>query len=805
MWNSSLTGVMHRLSVSIRICLFLLLMHAARAGAVSDVYLSPLPSATLVSKDATIIFRPIDTRFRDAAGVRFDVSGTMSGACSGEVVVSDDGVTTIFKPYRSFIPGESVAVTIRAGADKWAYEFTVSPQRERPRIPYLPEDAPWAGFEAPPADVPRPAEAMSPVRMRGRNYNLPEDFPNMAVTTLDNPAPGLIFMVNMRPFMPGATVQPYMIILGNDGVPVYFRKNRAQLFNQDLRVQPATGLLTYFDRYISKYYAMDSTYSVVDSFKCGNGYDTDFHELVVMPNNHALLMSYDPQPVDMSQVVAGGDSSATVIGLVVQEIDVSKNVVFQWRSWDHVQITDSYAINLTAANVDYIHGNAISPTVDGNLLVSCRHFDQVMKIDRMTGEFIWRMGGKNNEFTFVNDISDTTGFWRQHDIRMLPNGNITLFDNGNFHTPPYSRGVEYQLDEPNRTATRVWEYRNSPDNYGFFMGNVQRLPDGGSVIGWGGSNPNVTEVHADGTKAFELTLDSGVFNYRAYRYPWSGTATRPTMWEGEFDRSRQALTLYFDKFGDDQVDRYVLSHEMSARPTTRVDSTTENAIEVSGLVPNAPHYFRVRAIDNAAAESPFSNEVGFAFPNDAPSSSQLVSPPDGTALEVDSTLFVWTTAADPDSDAVSYHIHFMGEWDVMTESVTDTFVVFDISTLAAGQKYRWTAITEDFAAGTASADTFTFTTPAPDAVQLYHNFPNPFNPATTIPYDLPEDAFVTIRIYNVLGQEVRMLINDAQTAGFREVVWDGTDNAGHEVGSGIYFCRLTTGGIVRTRKMVFVK
>ena len=73
--------------------------------------------------------------------------------------------------------------------------------------------------------------------------------------------------------------------------------------------------------------------------------------------------------------------------------------------------------------------------------------------NRNTGAIIWRLGGKNNQFSFIND---TIGFSHQHAIRRLENGNISLFDNGNYHSPPFSRAIEYSLNENNKTATLVW-------------------------------------------------------------------------------------------------------------------------------------------------------------------------------------------------------------------------------------------------------------------------------------------------------------------------------------------------------------
>ena len=88
---------------------------------------------------------------------------------------------------------------------------------------------------------------------------------------------------------------------------------------------------------------------------------------------------------------------------------------------------------------------------------------------------------------------------------------------------------------------------------------------------------------------------------------------------------------------------------------------------------------------------------------------------------------------------------------------------------------------------------------------LGQNFPNPFNPTTQIDYTLPEPARVELRVYNILGQEVKTLVNFEQAAGSHQVVWDGTDASGNGVSSGIYFYKLLTPTSVQTKKMMFVQ
>jgi len=93
----------------------------------------------------------------------------------------------------------------------------------------------------------------------------------------------------------------------------------------------------------------------------------------------------------------------------------------------------------------------------------------------------------------------------------------------------------------------------------------------------------------------------------------------------------------------------------------------------------------------------------------------------------------------------------------------------------------------------------------PTDFKLRQNYPNPFNAATLIQYTLPRVSQVRIQIYNLLGRKIRLLLDEKQEAGFREIRWDGTDDNGVEVGSGIYFCRIQAGDFSCCRKMTLLK
>ena len=88
---------------------------------------------------------------------------------------------------------------------------------------------------------------------------------------------------------------------------------------------------------------------------------------------------------------------------------------------------------------------------------------------------------------------------------------------------------------------------------------------------------------------------------------------------------------------------------------------------------------------------------------------------------------------------------------------------------------------------------------------LHQNFPNPFNPITTLMYDLPENALVTLNIYDILGTEITQLVNTVQEAGLRSVLWDATDSMGRPVSAGIYLYQIQAGELVQTKKMVLLK
>ena len=88
---------------------------------------------------------------------------------------------------------------------------------------------------------------------------------------------------------------------------------------------------------------------------------------------------------------------------------------------------------------------------------------------------------------------------------------------------------------------------------------------------------------------------------------------------------------------------------------------------------------------------------------------------------------------------------------------------------------------------------------------LHNAYPNPFNPLTTINYDLPKSSFVRIDIYDLMGREIKTLVNENMVAGYRSIYWNATNNLFQPVAAGLYIYTLRAGDFMKTKKMVYIK
>jgi len=505
------------------ITVFLISFIIFSSAVATVIYTDPADNAVHVNTENKILIsfdRNIQTIYQKTDIV---VNGTVSGFHDGEMIFTKDGKSLIFKPFQPFALNEIVKVVLQdantSGNPGSKLSFSFYTQKSKLRV-----------------DVLKYYDDEDPTFNRFVNSYEYSQLPAPALTVeiSNNPTSGLLFTNTSQNILN----PPHLLIADENGNPFFSRPEPNGVV--DFKRQP-NGVMTYYSRSRQKFLSMDNNFNITDSFYCGNGYTTNIHDMQLLSNGNYLLTSYDPQPVDMSLIVPGGNPNAIVTAFIIQELDPDRNVVFQWRSWDHFQITDAVYLNLTDSLIDYVHGNAVEPDDDGNILISCRHMNEITKISRATGDIIWRLGGLNNEFTILNDSVE---FTYQHDIRRIANGNITMYDNGNFHSPNFSRAVEYQLDETNKIATLVWQYINDPVIYGNATGSAQRLSNGNTLICWGASPIGTfSEVTPAGDIALQLTFEPGIRSYRGFFEVLDIDLNLKIAIEGFYDNTANALRM----------------------------------------------------------------------------------------------------------------------------------------------------------------------------------------------------------------------------------------------------------------------
>jgi hypothetical protein len=475
-------------------------------------YLSPKPYSLCHNPETMILIRfgeeiDISSLKEDL----FDVTGDISGSHQGRFTISRDHLTLIFKPDSIFSLNEKVTLRLQEGIKTisgkllplFNYWFTIR-QQSYSNLISVPE-----GETNKQEDLSE--RFVSKKSVKGVPLSFADfDFPKIRFS--NNPAEGNI----MTTLTKGSS--DYIYIFDNKAVPVYARIMPHEIIN--LRPHHS-GKLTYYDNNLKGFIVLDSSMAPVDTLFMKNNYRTDSHDILLLKNGHFILFAIDPMIVDMSKIIAGGNPVATVNGLVIQELDEGKNMIFQWRSWDYFNITDSYT-DLNYSVVDYVHGNSIDADTETTLILSSRNLNEVTKINRSTGQIIWRLGGKNNEFIFEDDPRQFAG---QHTAIKQKNGTLTLFDNGVGLSPQYSRGVEYEIDEINKRVKLIHEFRYNPDVYAHVSGNLQRLDNGNTFIYWGSGMDNseklFCEYDVSGNIIFEARFGMTInLNFRAYRSTW---------------------------------------------------------------------------------------------------------------------------------------------------------------------------------------------------------------------------------------------------------------------------------------------
>lgn len=296
---------------------------------------------------------------------------------------------------------------------------------------------------------------------------------------------------------------------------------------------------------------MDKHYRIVKSVEPGSYQaSSDMHEFRLINDGQSALMTqylrsvYDMCPWELC------DGLGYIQQGAFQEIEVDTGkVLFEWHSLDHVSPHESWVppgtteISGSAQHPespwDYFHINSIDKNRDGDYLISARHTSAVYKISGIDGHVIWRLNGAKSDY-----VLDNFQFSSQHDARFISDNEthtvLSLFDNGTNgfnQTQPHSTGQIIVVDHRTKVATCILNldppFVDGHAHIAKSQGNMQILPNGGILMGWGNDAfwteyaPETHEIIFYGALAWTNTM-----NYRVHKFDnWVGMPlTKPALW-----------------------------------------------------------------------------------------------------------------------------------------------------------------------------------------------------------------------------------------------------------------------------------
>jgi hypothetical protein len=516
------TGAFDSASGPAPACLPTTLAHSAQLPA-SSIYVSPAPGADTANPSTQISFLGLPAHAIHGVSV----SGQSTGHHAGRLVAYSQGDGASFQPDAPFAPGERVSVSATIDSGRYYSPPQPTPPLPRRALSFsFRVDTPYstANAERFPNPQAAPADYQSFATLPGVQA------PTLNVTLPDrDPTAGDIFTSN------GPSAGKYgPLIYTPQGRLVWFDQLSGGKSAENLSVQSYEGQrdLTFWQGKVlslgfgqGEDIVMNNRYQTIAKFPGGNGLQADLHDFQLAAHGVAYTTAFNPIRCDVS-AVEGGTHDGVLLDNAVQEIDLKTGLVrWEWHSLDHIAVTESEtAAPKTSAPWDWFHINSIDLESNSDLLISARSTWAAYQLQAGSGNVLWRLGGNKSSFAMG---PGTKTAW-QHDARMLPDGEVTMFDDGS--NPPIqsqSRGVRIALDRTRRTARLSAAYRHpNPPLLAASQGNMQTLPDGNVLIGYGGV-PQISEYAPGGALLFDAHLPFEMSNYRAFRFPWSAQPASP--------------------------------------------------------------------------------------------------------------------------------------------------------------------------------------------------------------------------------------------------------------------------------------
>jgi hypothetical protein len=563
-----------RLAVPFLSILAVLLLAAPGAYAVT---ISPLPGTPAAMPQTQISFLGAPT----ASLSRITVVGSRSGRHSGRLrgYVASPGAS--FIPNTAFTPGEHVSVRARVRLGRSIFNVST---HFKVAVTVAPPNGTFPSATAP--GVTEQSFQSEP------SLHPPVVTVHQAAGSAS--APGYLFAA---PFDGPAQWGP--MIFDSAGNLVWFHQVPAGEDAADFRTQVYNGRndLTWWQGHtiilgygLGEDVIADANYKTVTTVRAGNGMPTDEHEFTVLPNGAALVIGYIPVRWNLSS--AGGPAGGTAVDCAVQEVDIHTGLVmWEWRALGHVDVSQSYSKAPTNSGgyYDYFHLNSAQVLNEGNVVISARNTWGVYDISGKDGHIVWQVGGKKSTFA----LGAGAQFAYQHNALLLSSDTLSVFDDEGAPTVNApSRGEIVKLDVHHKTATLDRQFVRSPGPLTTgSQGDLQSLPNGGWMVGWGGL-PNFTEFDAAGNVVYDAQLPAG-FSYRVYRLPWAGQPLTPPA------LAVKGATAYASWNGATTVASWQLLTGSSAAHMSVVSTTPRGGFETAIPAPAGAALYQVRALSSA--------------------------------------------------------------------------------------------------------------------------------------------------------------------------------------------------------------
>jgi hypothetical protein len=533
------------------------------------------------------------------------------------------------------------------------------------------------------------------------------------------------------------------------------------------------------------------------------------HDICPMPNGNVLLIAWEVKSAAQC-VTAGLNHSSSLWPDHIIEVQPTGtsggNIVWEWHVWDHLiqdynSTKSNYGvvgnhpelldINVGSTSGDWMHFNGLSynPGLD-QIVFSSHNLDEIYVIDHSTttsqsaghiggkygkgGDFLYRWGRPSNYRAPGSQIFDVV-----HSAMWIPKGypgegNILAFNN----RETQSTSVVVQLVPPEDSAgfykwtpgsaygptAPVWSYTKT-GFYSMHLGGVQRLSNGNTMIAQSTSG-YLFEVDANGNTVWSYSRGGEIV--KVFRYAANDPGLRIL-------NSPEIVINEFSVLNDSIQD-----------PTGQYSGWIELYNNTSDTITLSGRYL--------------SNDI--AIP-------KKWSFPIGTRITPNGYLIVWANSTVINNSSFC-NFNLTGSGGKLLLSNIDLTIIDSVSYGAQQQNISFARIPNGIGGFINAIPTFKdsnkpLITYLQDyqllyAYQLKQNYPNPFNPSTTIEYSIPEKSLVRITVYDILGKEVSVILNEIKDAGQYKSLYNAAG-----LSSGIYICKIVSGNFNKVIKLMLVK